>query len=517
MGNSKVSTLTATTTPTKLVKRKSFGFVHLGRGFGGHGGGENEVVGDIDEVEGEGKQDVIGREDRMKYAGLGLGRANVRGGGDESESTPKNENRNRRRSLSRLLLDRDKEKKDTDVDGRLEKENDNEQDHPKEIGKEGTRSFMGSVRRISLVSVGVVGRHKKTKSGAGGFSFGGDSLAPIPPVPTSLPPALSCASQVSLRIPSSTAAATNTNSHQRNTSSRISTSDLRRAASLSSPSGGGGSGDPTGPSVPVTPVTPVRSPSGSHHSRPPSISSTKKRRRTLSKPRSKPRKSEESSQEVRDGGLKPSLDFQQEPVPSYPSDQRDNTLLPTPTQSAFSTTAADIPIPLLPPIELQPPSPPHTATTRHAQRRSRAYTTNELVEGLETLVVTRSTSPSLGFFTPTSSFSRDNVGSSAIGVGGILPLPPLSPSKLSPGKSPQSQQSVSLGRSTAVNVAAAAGNESTGSGGAGGLPRRNSLGDLKIPARISQAQVGLRRDLGMVREFASNVEREFLSCFIRLF
>ena len=53
-------TLTAMMTPAKLVKRKSFGFVHLGRGFGGHGGGENEVVGqirskDVDE-DGEGKQ-----------------------------------------------------------------------------------------------------------------------------------------------------------------------------------------------------------------------------------------------------------------------------------------------------------------------------------------------------------------------------------------------------------------------------------------------------------------------------
>jgi len=54
----------------------------------------------------------------------------------------------------------------------------------------------------------------------------------------------------------------------------------------------------------------------------------------------------------------------------------------------------------------------------------------------------------------------------------------------------------------------ASGSGGGGSGG-GGLQRRNSLGDLKIPARISQAQVGLRRDLGMVREFASNVEREF--------
>jgi hypothetical protein len=40
-----------------------------------------------------------------------------------------------------------------------------------------------------------------------------------------------------------------------------------------------------------------------------------------------------------------------------------------------------------------------------------------------------------------------------------------------------------------------------GSGAGGGLPRRNLLGDLKIPARIIQAQVGLRRDLGIVREF----------------
>lgn len=37
--------------------------------------------------------------------------------------------------------------------------------------------------------------------------------------------------------------------------------------------------------------------------------------------------------------------------------------------------------------------------------------------------------------------------------------------------------------------------------------KRNSLGDLKIPARISQAQVGLRRDLGMAREFVANIEQ----------
>lgn len=42
----------------------------------------------------------------------------------------------------------------------------------------------------------------------------------------------------------------------------------------------------------------------------------------------------------------------------------------------------------------------------------------------------------------------------------------------------------------------------------GKVPRRNSLSDLRIPARITQAQTGLRRDLTLVKEFARNVERE---------
>ena len=37
------------------------------------------------------------------------------------------------------------------------------------------------------------------------------------------------------------------------------------------------------------------------------------------------------------------------------------------------------------------------------------------------------------------------------------------------------------------------------------IPRSISLGDLKIPAKISQAQVGLKRDLGMVQGFAAEV------------
>lgn len=70
-------------------------------------------------------------------------------------------------------------------------------------------------------------------------------------------------------------------------------------------------------------------------------------------------------------------------------------------------------------------------------------------------------------------------------------------------KAPASPQAASLGRTASPgSVAAGVGSSS--------VPRRNSLGDLKIPTRISQAQVGLRRDLGLVREFAANVEREYI-------
>ena len=376
------------TTPTKLAKRKAFGFVYLGRAFGGHGFDENEIV------DGSGKRGDI-----------------------------------------------------------LEQENEHE-DHPKENG---VRSLMGSVRRISLV-----GRHKKTKSGGG-------SSARIPPVLTLLSPAL-CGT-----IRSSTTT-TNTGSGQRHTASHTSATNLRRALS-----------SPTTPTF--VSARPVRSHSTSYSSRPPSSS-----KRMASKFNSNPRNSEESSQES-------SLDFRQERLPFFdPSGGTDTTSLKTPTQSSFSTSVA-----------IQPSSAPHSETQSNIQRQSRAYTTNELVEGskLETSVVTPATSSSV-FFTPTSSLGRDNA---AVGVGDIQPL--LS---LSPRKSPlQSQQSVSLGRSTVVTgddestgLSFASGSGTGGSGGAGvGLPRRNSLGDLKIPAKISQAQVGLRRDLGMVREFASNVEREF--------
>lgn len=109
--------------PAKLVKRKSFGFIHLGRGFSGDRGGEYEVRGqtrsnDADDHEMNGSHKV--------------------------------EKRNRRQSLSHLLLDRDKENQGKDTDGVLEKE-----DHLKGKGKEGAHSLIGSVHPISGAEEGT--------------------------------------------------------------------------------------------------------------------------------------------------------------------------------------------------------------------------------------------------------------------------------------------------------------------------------------------------------------------------
>src|SRR5712671_4130576 len=131
---------------------------------------------------------------------------------------------------------------------------------------------------------------------------------------------------------------------------------------------------------------------------------------------------------------------------------------------------------LLPPIELQPPSPPRGQESDEPRRsiaseRSVISTSGSLAAGVESLLL----QPSVD---ATSSPPT------------ITPRPSLS-------KNPSSPQAASLGRATQPPPATTA---------TGIVPRRNSLGDLKIPARISQAQVGLKRDLGMVRDFAAEVE-----------
>ncbi|KAF8181179.1 hypothetical protein K438DRAFT_2021191 [Mycena galopus ATCC 62051] len=169
-------------------------------------------------------------------------------------------------------------------------------------------------------------------------------------------------------------------------------------------------------------------------------------------------------------------------------------------------------------VQLQPPSPPQTvrsasgstvksapiniASSRRLDAHPSAFSPTfslasspASVSLASPISLASSSSPSLAPYSGASSppsHSHSNLHSNS-----PSPKPPVSP------------QSASLGRSAAahpvVTAAAVASSSPLGAAGTGTM-RRNSLGDLKIPARISQAQVGLRRDLGMVREFARNVE-----------
>ncbi|KAF8552674.1 hypothetical protein OG21DRAFT_1604557 [Imleria badia] len=130
---------------------------------------------------------------------------------------------------------------------------------------------------------------------------------------------------------------------------------------------------------------------------------------------------------------------------------------------------------LLPPIELHPPSPPR------------------LINGMSTahsipLNISDGMEPMIPSMSAPASITMSPLHSSAS---------PAASNKATP-KTPGSPQSASLGRTTQAPIPSPS-NVS--------VPRRNSLGDLKIPARISQAQIGLKRDLGLVREFATSVDR----------
>ncbi|KAH8091812.1 hypothetical protein BXZ70DRAFT_952323 [Cristinia sonorae] len=157
-------------------------------------------------------------------------------------------------------------------------------------------------------------------------------------------------------------------------------------------------------------------------------------------------------------------------IPFFPDRSDDTT--PRPPSRVARPSVDD----LLPPIELQPPSPPrprapHALATSHSEPIPPVLG----IEALLNPIPVRATSS-----IETSSDSG----------------PPLSPTARA--KLPASpQHSASLGRSAQPPKEPASGI----------VPRRNSLGDLKIPARISQAQVGLKRDLTMVRDFAASVEQ----------
>lgn len=141
--------------------------------------------------------------------------------------------RKRRKSFSRFLKDSDKDRQ-----GVLPAP---PQTPSKDKEKEGSRGFMGSVRRISLV-----GKHKRTKSGSGlalgsvppspsspFFSRHASSGTPasgrgdVPPVPYALPPLpASSTSQLSLRLPSGARWSDAENSHSASTATNGETTEL---------------------------------------------------------------------------------------------------------------------------------------------------------------------------------------------------------------------------------------------------------------------------------------------------
>ncbi|KAI0773012.1 hypothetical protein BD413DRAFT_656025 [Trametes elegans] len=181
--------------------------------------------------------------------------------------------------------------------------------------------------------------------------------------------------------------------------------------------------------------------------------------------------------------------------PSRPSPSPQRSLEPLQDQSTprppsrVVRSSQDV---LLPPIELQPPSPPRARGGKKTPPSGPGTTpTRRSLNGSRPSLEPSRSHPQLS---PRSSLSQT---SSQETSHPTIPSPLPSPTRPKPS-SPV--QTASLGRTAQLPK-----ERDTPSTSA--VLRRNSLGDLKIPARISQAQVSLRRDLNMVRDFASSVEQ----------
>ncbi|KAF9033514.1 hypothetical protein BJ165DRAFT_1534475 [Panaeolus papilionaceus] len=624
-------------TPSKLVKRKSLGFVQLRRGLSTS---RSQVSGytspERDAAKGKKKEDEsdlegAGESSGGRYGMLGMGRVGRPASKAPTEGEGSGE-RTRRKSFSRLLIDRG------DKDKTKEKEKDGggtmsvpmtptKADTPS--SKDGSRGFMGSVRRISLV-----GRHRRMKSGgvpvsnASPPSSARSSSVSRPPLPTSsqsrhhqqgrgnlpytLPPLPGTGSNISLRFPSgsnvdlpsmmrlvsiNSSASGRSGEESLRPASTVSISASSRQVSATSVAGATsdaeeGSSRRYGDLRTARPRRSSRSGSRSvsrtgeqgrssgevtrkvstHSKRtsiigmdfsPPSHSSSSfgsSSEDIPPLPRIASRTSQDIQRPVTPPYSKPSsprTPSSSTLPPATPSLPKTPTNMKTPTPKNIKphrspktpsrvpplpTADPDHPaLPLLPPIELQPPSPPQTvkasSKTHGKAKRSLDVAFESLrfelnaeqeregrpsfgslrVDDQDTTKgegVSPATSTSSVFYTPKSS---PKPGASPQKPKTAKPTSPVGAS-LSPGRGVGAGQSASLGRTSGIDVSPSRVSGVAVSGGGGeaekekekaahGWKRRNSLGDLKIPARISQAQVGLRRDLGMVREFAGSVEQ----------
>jgi hypothetical protein len=523
-------------TPNNLVKRKSMGFTQLKQSIGIRGDVlENLAVGEASSVSGSPRKGL--------YMGIGLGHAVGQGSGEgddrdmtEHESGSRHgevqaATRSRRKSLSRFLLDRDKENES----------NDSSQDAPSEKEKGGSRGFMGSIRRISLVGVG---KHKRTKSGNGVSNGEGKNtslssllsrdLAAKPNIKLtkahlaySLPPLPTQCSQLSLRLPSPSSFTLG-----KQGSRQGSMHDLPSVFSPQSPPtprvvSAASTQSQTSQTSPVsspftTSTISLRNETGdstpvghrrraSAHSRTSGEDGARRRKKSTSR-----RQCIEASMDLASKLSQCNLTKGSDALsfsrafPSNPTTSADET-------SSFSPKIPfKSPPPLLPPIELHPPSPPRKVLKDAESEISHSYsliTMDSFQPSVDPSALSPSelSSASSAFFTPFSSPQCQPSRSGTVASPNKLHVP-HSPNTSKP---PLIQHSASLGRSTAV-VATRSGPGKDGvdsfSGSNSNTPfRRNSLGDLKIPTRISQTQVALRRDLGMVREFANKIERKPLS------
>ncbi|KAF8329451.1 uncharacterized protein EI90DRAFT_3062659 [Cantharellus anzutake] len=237
--------------------------------------------------------------------------------------------------------------------------------------------------------------------------------------------------------------------------------------------------------------------------------------------------SKENSGSDHSSGGRQSLDLTKKRVPSFNSlkhsgHQRSISLTSDPDEPSYGRAAVTSiletppPVPplpssvtamtepsLLPPINLSPPSPPRNA--------SKPSWSPWAAQGNELLAP--STPPKAAI----QALANSSLLNRIIGKKGSAPP--------SPG------QSFSLGRAMQHNhgqllmdvASAAQGNGAPVEGSTASLPnsfssthlRRSSLGDLKIPPRISMAQTGLRSNLVMVREFANKIDELQKLCDMR--
>ena len=398
--NTDLNTPHAPSTPSKLIKRKNLGFVQLRMGLGGGGGIVNGVSSSVVD-QGRAREQTPStmdspRKGKAVYKSSGLGRAATpaastsfgsRAGGEESD-VDVGEPRPRRKSLSRLLGDRPKEIDSGDSPSRHVQ--------PLQLKeKGGSRGFMASVRRISLV-----GRHRRSKSGGTGLTLSnlseGQQLAPPPPISVTpvLPLLPTSTSQLSLRLPSSSSTSNSHPTMYVGGSRCGSMHDLLSSMRMTSIASSQSQGSSIIPTSSVSAGSSRRA-SSIHHDLPNQQTPTAPRRRGASQSSARSRTSEDGTgPKRRSSASRSTSDSAGQFAKSKGKEREESGRTPT--------TPSKLPPPLLSPIELQPPSPPRRSTMKGNPDLSKVVKPTVL-SSFKTSALSPTSSSTSVFFTPTAS------------------------------------------------------------------------------------------------------------------